>query len=101
MRLDGPLLAEGAGLARLVAVVLESRVRLRPDPRAAVPSFAMPPNRASKTLLGPGGWRVEAFGVVAGDQIARAAARARLQVGEIGLHARDLAIDLAALRRRI
>ena len=44
---------------------------------------------------------MEAFGVVAGDQIADPAARARLQVGEIGLHARDLGVDRAALRRRI
>ena len=45
--------------------------------------------------------RIAAFSVVAGDEIAGAAAGARLQVGEIGLHARDLAVELAALRRRI
>src|ERR1700734_3455520 len=41
-----------------------------------------------------------AFGIIAGDQIARSAARTRLQVGEIGFHARDLGGDFAALRRR-
>ena len=45
--------------------------------------------------------RIRAFGVIAGDEIAAAAARARLQIGEIGLHARNLPVDLAALRRRI
>src|SRR3984957_5662373 len=40
-----------------------------------------------------------AFGIIACDQIARSAARTRLQVGEIGFHARDWGGDFAALRR--
>src|SRR6202044_150594 len=42
-----------------------------------------------------------AFGIIAGDQIARSAARTRMQVGEIGFHARDLGGDFAALRGRL
>src|SRR5208282_4222399 len=45
--------------------------------------------------------RIGAFGVIAGYEIAGPAACARLQIGKIGLHARDLPVDLAALRRRI
>ena len=45
--------------------------------------------------------RVDAFGVVARDKVGvAAAARARLQVGEVGLHAHDLPLDLAALGGR-
>src|ERR1700722_18296183 len=44
---------------------------------------------------------MKTFGVVASDQIAGSAPRARLQVGEIGLHTRNLAIEVAALWRGI
>ena len=62
--------------------------------------LAPPPNRASKMLLGLPR-RIDAFGVVAGDEVARAAAGARLQIRQVRLHARDLALDFAALGRRV
>ena len=83
----------------LLAAILELGVRLRcllrrsPEPRQAA-------EQSLEDIARPR-WRVKTFGVVAGDKIAGPAACPRLQVGKIGLHTRNLAVELAALRRRI
>ena len=94
----GGLPGLGGAVRRPVIERLESGVHLRLLLRGREP------RDAAEQGLEEVGWtrrRIPAFSVVAGDEIAGAAARARLQIGEIGLHARDLAVELAALRRRI
>ncbi len=100
MRLHRPLLARRGRLPLFIAAVLELGVRLRlllglrPEPRQAA-------EQSFEDVAGPCRRPTAAFGVVARDQIAGAAAGARLQVGEIGLHPRDLGVGLAALRGRL
>ena len=82
-------------------MILELGILLRrllflgsPEPRYAA-------EQGLEDIGGPPRLRVAAFGVIAGDQIAGPPAGARLQVGEIGFHARDLCVDFATLRGRI
>ena len=98
MRLDRSLLAGRGRLARLIALVVESRVRLRLA-GSAEPSHA--PEQSLEDITWARGRSTAAFGVVARDQIPCAAPGARLQLGEIGLHPRDLAVEIAALWRRL
>ena len=60
--------------------------------------LAPPPNGPRRCCRVPS---VRRLGVVAGDELAPPAARSRLELGEIRLHAGDPAFDFAALRRQI
>ena len=86
-------------LDRLLLLVRRHRLRLFVWPLLLPRSAAEQGLEDVARLLRLGG--VDAIGIVAGDEIVAAAARAGLQIGEIGFHAGDLPLDLAALCRRI
>ena len=100
--MDAPAVAlAGLAVSRRSAPILEAGVRLGRRLRAAVGEPRDPAEQGLEDVARPRGGPAPALGIVAGDEIADSAAGARLQSGEIGLHARDLGVDLAALWRRI